>query len=254
MPLNFRQTEILDILRSENRVTVEDLAARFDVTLQTIRRDLGDLADARQVQRVHGGAVLPSSVRNIGYQDRRELNAKAKAAIAALCADQIPDNASLFLNIGTTTEAVARALLDHRDIMVVTNNMNVANILVENPHCEVIVAGGILRRTDGGLVGDLAAQTIEQFKVDFAVIGASALDADGDLTDFDVQEVRVAKAIIHQARSVILVADHTKFQRSAPVRIGSLEEIDMVITDHPFRDALARKCKDWETRVLAVST
>jgi DeoR family glycerol-3-phosphate regulon repressor len=250
MALSFRQTEILDIARSEGRVVVESLAERFGVTLQTIRRDLTDLSDAGLLDRVYGGAVIRKGVANIGYEERRRLNDDVKAAIARTCALSIPDNSSLFLNIGTTTEAVARELLGHRNLTVVTNNMNVANILVANESCEIMVAGGVLRRSDGGLVGDLTAQFIEQFKVDFAIIGASALDADGDLLDFDLQEVRVSKTLIRRARRTFLVADSSKFERSAPVRIASLRELDSIFTDHPLSPNLATLCAEWETAVV----
>ena len=98
-------------------------------------------------------------------------------------------------------------------------------------------------------MGDLTAQFIEQFKVDFAIIGASALDADGDLLDFDLQEVRVSKALIRRARRTFLVADASKFQRSAPVRIASLREIDAFFTDQPLSPPLADQCREWETEV-----
>jgi len=250
MALSFRQSEILDIARAEARVSVEDLAARFGVTQQTIRRDLGDLAEAGKLARVHGGAVLRAGVANIGYGERRRMNADAKAAIARACAALIPANSSLFLNIGTTTEAVAHALLGHANLMVVTNNLNVANILAESDSCDVIVAGGVLRRSDGGLVGDLTTQAIAAFKVDIAVIGTSALDAEGDLLDFDPQEVRVSRAIIAQARRVFLVADAAKFGRAAPVRIASLGDLDAIITDRPLAPLLAARCRAWKTRVV----
>ena len=118
MPITPRQSEILDRARTEGRVMVENLADAFGVTVQTIRRDLSDLCDARLLDRIHGGAVLPSGVTNIGYEDRRRLNAEAKDAIARACAAEIPNGASLFLNIGTTTEAVARALQGHSGLMV----------------------------------------------------------------------------------------------------------------------------------------
>jgi DeoR family glycerol-3-phosphate regulon repressor len=247
--LSFRQSEILEIARSKGRVVVEQLAEHFGVTLQTIRRDLSELADAGQLDRVHGGAVLRSGVANIGYEDRRSMHAEAKAAIARRCAAEIPDNASLFLNIGTTTEAVAHELLHHSNITVVTNNMNVANILAANESCDVIVAGGVLRRADGGLVGDLTTHAIEGFKVDIAIIGASALDGEGDLLDFDLQEVRVSRAIIRQARRVFLVTDVSKLQRTAPVRIASLSEIDAVFTDRALPPDLSKKCREWKTAV-----
>ena len=177
------------------------------------------------------------------------LNEDAKGAIGRACAAQIPDNSSVILNIGTTTEAVAQALLHHSNIMVVTNNMNVANILLANPGCEIMVAGGALRRSDGGLTGELTTQFFEQFKVDFAVIGSSALDADGDLLDFDLAEVRVSRAILRQARRSFLVTDHSKIGRPAPARIASLSEMDSLFTDLPLPSDLARRCAEWNTRV-----
>lgn len=247
--LNVRQAEIVEIARSEGRVAVEDLARRFDVTLQTIRRDLAGLDAAGKLERVHGGAVLPSGVANIEYEARRRLAAEAKDRIGRACAARIPNDSSLFLNIGTTTEAVARALLVHRNLMVVTNNINVANILIANPSCEIVVAGGTLRRSDGGLVGDATIDIVSQFKLDFAIVGASALDTDGDLLDFDVREVRVSQAILRQARKALLVADGTKFQRKAPVRIGSMAAVDCLITDSPPPQRVRTLCRGWNTEI-----
>jgi len=253
LPQSIRQSEILQIIRSEGQVTVDELVARFSVAAQTIRRDLTELDEAGKVRRVHGGAMLPSSIANIGYKERRSLHSLEKQAIAALCARDIPEGSSVFLNIGTSTEAVAHELLHHRDLMVVTNNLNVANILAANPDCAVIVAGGQLRRSDGGLVGTLTRRAISQFKVDLAVIGCSALDADGDLLDFDIQEVSVSQTIIHQSRKVFLVADQSKFARTAPARIASLAEIDTLYTDHAVEETLARRCAEWGVRIEVAS-
>ncbi|MBP6677967.1 MAG: DeoR/GlpR transcriptional regulator [Paracoccus sp.] len=249
MALSIRQNEILDLARAEGRVLVDDLAQRFDVTLQTIRRDLGEMAEAGLLDRVHGGAVPRAGTVNLGYEARRRMNAEAKAAIGAACAAAIPDNCSLILNLGTTTEAVAQALIHHSNITVVTNNINVANIMLANPGCEIMVAGGALRRSDGGLVGELTTQFFEQFKVDYAVIGTSALDHDGDLLDFDLAEVRVSRAILRQSRHAFLVTDHSKLDRPAPARIASLSEIDTVFTDQPLPEELARRCAEWGTNV-----
>jgi DeoR family transcriptional regulator, glycerol-3-phosphate regulon repressor len=249
MPMTPRQSDILDRARPHGRVMVEDLARLFGVTVPTIRRDLTEMCEGRPLERIHGGAVLPSGITNIGYEDRRRLNADAKEAIAWTCAAEIPRGASLFLNIGTTTEAVARALQGHSGLMVVTNNMNAAQILAANPSCDIVLTGGALRRSDGGLVGDLAVQTIHQFKVDFAVIGASALDAEGDLLDFDIQEVRVAHAILQQARQSILVADQGKLTRAALVRIASLGALGMWVTDAAPAAGLAALCADASTTI-----
>lgn len=250
MVQSLRQPEILEIARSEGRVTVENLAARLGVTVQTIRKDLSDLAEAGKLERVHGGAVLPSGTMNIAYEQRRNLHGATKAAIGRACAAAIPDNASIFLNIGTTTEAVAHELRHHRNLLVVTNNMNVANILLANPEIEIVLAGGKVRRSDGALVGNLTAEFMEQFKVDYAIIGCSAMDADGDLLDFDIQEVGVSKAILRNARASYLVCDQSKFLRSAPFRITNLEEIDTFFTDATLPEALAQRSNEWGTKVV----
>lgn len=236
--------------RTEGRVAVEPLAEAFGVTVQTIRRDLSALADAGLLARVHGGAVLPSGTRNIGYEDRRVLNPEAKEAIGRAAAARIPNGASVFLDIGTTVEAVARALRAHAGLLVVTNNINAANILVANPDAEIILAGGLLRRADGGLVGEVTADFVRQFKVDIAVIGASALDAGGDALDYDFREVRVAQAVMGHARRSMLVADLSKLGRSAPVRLGPLSQFDLWVTDAAPPSALAEACERWRTELV----
>ncbi len=226
-----RQHAILDLAKQVGRVTVEDLAGRFEVTPQTIRKDLNELCDQRLLTRVHGGAILASSVENVGYDARRQIAAREKMAIGKAAAELIPNDASLFINIGTTTEAVAQALLQHSGLMVITNNINVAHVMRAYPQVEVVIAGGVVRRSDGGIVGEAAVDFIRQFKVDFAVVGVSAIDEDGSLLDYDYREVKVAQAIMANARRVILVADSTKFDRTAPVRIGTIDQVDVFVTD-----------------------
>ena len=194
--------------------------------------------------------MLAPGVSNLGYEARRLLHQDAKERIGRACAAMIPDNSSLTLNIGTTTEAVARALLSHRNLTVVTNNMNVANILIHNDSCEVIVAGGAVRRSDGGLIGDLTSELLSNFKVDTAVVGCSAMDEDGDVLDYDLAEVRVSRTILKQARTRILVTDVSKLERTAPVRVGSLADLDVVVTDAPLPLPLRENCAAWQTNCV----
>ncbi|WP_333839701.1 DeoR/GlpR family DNA-binding transcription regulator [Novosphingobium sp.] len=226
-----RHINLIEYLKGVRFAGVEELASVLGVTQQTIRKDLDLLAGQRQLTRVRGGAMLESRLDNIGHAARRAMAAAAKDAIGRRAAALVPDNASLFLNIGTTTEAVARALLDHDHLLVVTNNLNVADILGAKSGIEVIVAGGRLRSADRAVVGALTVDFIRGFKVDYAVIGTSALDDEGDLLDFDINEVKVSQTIIAQARRVMLVADATKFERQAPARIGSLSDVDIFVTD-----------------------
>lgn len=247
--MSLRHPEILAIARRDGRVTVEGLVAALRVTPQTVRRDLTDLAAAGALTRVHGGAVLPSSAVNLAWQDRRALAASSKAAIARAVAERIEAGASLFLNIGTTTEAVAEALAGHEGLTVVTNNLNVARGLGDSS-AEVIVTGGQLRAADAGLVGEMAAQSVRLFRPDWAVIGCSALSGDGALLDYDLAEVSVARAMLAQARKRVLVADASKLSREAPMQIATLAELDLWITDAPPPAELAAFCAKAGTEVL----
>ena len=220
------------MVRTQGSASVEQLAETLDVTLQTVRRDVQRLAEAGLLTRFHGGVRVPSStVENIAHQQRESLNAEGKARIARAVARCVPNDCSLILNIGTTTEAVARALLHHKGLRVITNNLNVAAILCGNPDCEVIVAGGVVRPRDRGIVGEAAVDFIRQFRVDTAIIGISGIEPDGSLRDFDYREVKVAKAMIAHARQVWLAADYSKFNRPAMVELARLEQIDRLFTD-----------------------
>ncbi|MDP6885158.1 MAG: DeoR family transcriptional regulator, partial [Rhodospirillales bacterium] len=243
MALNRRQQDIMELARRQGFVAIDDLAQGFQVTPQTVRRDINQLCELSLLRRYHGGAGLPSSVENVAYSTRQVLFREEKERIAALLARQIPDGASLFINLGTTTEAVARALLDHQGLRVITNNLNVAVILSANPDFHVVVAGGVVRARDQGVIGEATVDFIHQFKVDFGIIGISAIDGDGTLLDFDYREVKVAQAIIANSRRVYLGADHTKFSRSAMVRLGNLTQVNALFTDRPppesIRDLMA---------------
>lgn len=249
-----RQREIVALARAQGRVNVEELAARYEVSAQTIRKDLNQLCDQRIMSRVHGGAVVASGVENLAYEARRFIARDEKAAIGRAAAALIPNDASLFINIGTTTEEVARALSDHHGLLVITNNLHVATLLYPHQNIEVIVAGGPVRRSDGGVIGAAAVDLIRQFKVDYAVIGTSAIDEDGALLDFDYREVRVSQAIIENARQCLLVADSTKFERSAPVRIGHLRDVDVFVTDRLDPPPLRELCRSEAIKLVETET
>lgn len=227
-----RHERIIKTVTDQGFVAIESLAKQFSVTPQTIRRDIKKLSDMGYLQKFHGGAGASSSVQNISYSTRKSLYSEEKIRIAEKISSYIPNRASIFLNIGTSTEEVARSLKRHRQgLRVITNNLNVASILGAKEDFEVIVAGGLVRSRDMGITGEATIDFIRQFKVDFGIIGVSGIDADGSLLDFDYNEVRVAREIITNSRKVFLVADNSKFGRNAMVRLGELSEIDMVFTD-----------------------
>lgn len=225
-----RKDEILAALSRQGQIDVDSLAAQFGVAPQTVRRDLSILVDSGLVARTHGGARLVTSGA-ASYEARRLQNLAAKAAIAEAAAAIVPNGASVALNIGTTTEQVARALSKHQDLTVISNNLNIIQLLRTTPLRALIAIGGEVRPEDGALVGGDAVAALANYKVDYAIIGASALDPDGSVLDFDTREVAVARAILANARQSVLVSDTSKFDVQAPNRICDLALLDHVVLD-----------------------
>jgi DeoR family transcriptional regulator, glycerol-3-phosphate regulon repressor len=226
-----RRGAIVAAVRQRGFVTIEALAGQFGVTVQTIRRDLNELSAEGRLERYRGGGGLPSSVENIDYADRRTTLSAEKTRIGRLAASHIPSHCSVFINIGTTTEAVARELMGHDDLSIITNNLNVALSLAQGTEFRIVVAGGSVRNRDGAVLGQLTCDTLSQFRVDVAVIGTSGIDADGTLLDFDYEEVRATQTILAHARRTFLVADHSKFSRRPMVQVGNLSQVDTLFTD-----------------------
>lgn len=247
-----RQLKILDLVKEKGQITVEELVDICNVTPQTIRTDLKELSKANKLMRVHGGARYIDGRENVEYEARRQIAASEKKLIGLAAAKLIPDNASLFINIGTTTEAFSDALFEHSGLMVITNNINVASSLRHDQQNEVIITGGRVRASDGGIVGEATVDFINDFKVDYAIIGASAIDLDGSLLDYDFREVKVSQAIIENARHVVLVADSTKLERTAPVRIGHISQVDTFVTDKIPNKAFRDICSEADLHVIEV--
>jgi DeoR family glycerol-3-phosphate regulon repressor len=241
--ISTRQSLILEHIREHGSVQVDQLAAHFQVTPEAIRRDLNRLYDLEFVQRVRGGAVIRNTVENLGHGARKTLMAEEKTEIARITSGIISNNTSMYINLGTTTERVAEFLVDHDSILVITNNITVASTLWPLRNIEVMIAGGKIRSSDGGIVGPATEEFIDRFKPDYAIIGCSALDYSGEILDYDLREVRVTKAIIRQARTVILVTDSMKLERSAPVKVGTLNDIDILVTDTGIPDEFIELCR-----------
>jgi DeoR family glycerol-3-phosphate regulon repressor len=227
-----RHDLILEQIVKRGFVSIDELVAHFQVTPQTIRRDLNYLCKDKKIRRHHGGAGLECSTVNTAYTERKIMNIEAKEKIAAELVKHIPDGASLFINIGTTTEIIAKALINHSNLLVVTNSIHVATILSAKEDFTVIVAGGEVRSRDGGIIGEDTIDSIKQFNMDFCIIGISGIHEDGSLLDFDYREVKIAQSIIENSDKVLLAADHSKFGRKAVVRLGNISQADHFFTDH----------------------
>jgi DeoR family glycerol-3-phosphate regulon repressor len=234
-----RQQAILTIVREQGFSTLEALAARFDVSVQTVRREIIRLDSLGLLQRFHGGVGLRGSTVRLGYAQKRTVAADAKERIGQGAAALIKDGASVFLDVGTTAEAVARALRGRHSLRVFTCSLPAAMLLAGSPGIEVFVTGGLVRGADGSLVGDSVSAAIARFKVDYAVVGFSGVDEDdGALMDFDLQKVAVKQAILANARHTIAVGHGAKLQHPAVVRIAPPAAFGTLVTDEPPRDRL----------------
>jgi DeoR family glycerol-3-phosphate regulon repressor len=245
-----RRKAILRGLHQDGRALVDDLAERFETTPQTIRKDLNILAEAGRVMRFHGGASLLAGTDYIEFDARKQIAREQKRRIGQTTARQIPDNTAILLNAGTTTVEVALGLGNHLGLKIIVDNVSVANEIKAFTGAEVIVPGGLVRPSDGAVLGESAVEFIRQFRADVAVIGVAAIAPDGALLDYDLREAAVARAIVASARHVILAADSSKYERLAPVSFGHLGQVRTLVTDHGCSADLRRLCHETGTGLV----
>ncbi len=230
--------------------TVAELMRQLEVSNETIRRDLKAMADKGLVERVHGGVVLPNLLREADFQKRLNRNAKEKRAIARLAAAQIRDGDSVMMDTGSTTAYVAHELASRRDLLLVTNSTEIARSIAKGTRNRALLTGGELRSDDGALFGAQAIRYVEQFRVLFAILSIGAVHLDDGLMDFHLEEAEFSRAVIGRAKRTILVADHSKFGRQAPVKVCDLDAIDTLITDRPPPPDFAERLTDCDVEVL----
>ncbi len=228
-----RELAILAILNQAGSGRILDLSRRLNVTEETIRRNVRRLEDQGLVRKVHGGVYLEDWVAEPTFAQRFKEQPEAKLRIARHLAGQIPDGASLFLDIGSTTAYVAQALRQHQNLLVVTNSLTVAQTLSMLNGNRVFMAGGELRSHDGGAFGAEALAFVRRFRVNYAVLSAAAVDARAGFLLHDLGEAEFSRAIVECAETSIIAADATKFGRPAPIRIGEPDLIDTLVTDAP---------------------
>jgi len=231
MDLSERQAEIADLVRENGFMSVDALSERFDVTTQTIRRDLTTLCDFGVARRRHGGLESASPPGNLAYDSRQILARVAKQTIAREVASHIEDGAALAFSIGTTPELVAEALLRHNNLKIFTNNLNIAMLSCRNASFEVTIAGGRLRNGDRDILGDGLESFLSSLMVDIGVYGAAGVAEDGTLLDFYPEEVLARRLIRENSRKTFLVLDYTKFSRAAHVRGGNIGEATKVFCE-----------------------
>ncbi|WP_413530486.1 DeoR/GlpR family DNA-binding transcription regulator [Rahnella inusitata] len=251
---NPRHDQLLQLIAARGYMNIEELAELLEVSTQTVRRDIRKLSEQGLVTRHHGGAGRASSVVNTAFEQREISWTEEKKAIAEAIADYIPDGSTVFITIGTTVEQVAHALLNHSHLRIITNCLRVAHILYKNPRFEVMVPGGTLRPHNGGIIGASATAFIAGFRADYLVTSVGAIESDGALMEFDVNEASVVKMMMAHSRHILLAADHTKYHASAAVEIGNVSQTTALFTDELPGAALQKLLKAQQIEIIKVST
>lgn len=229
--LTERQTQIAEMIRQKDFISVDELATHFEVAAQTIRRDVNLICERGIARRLHGGIQRLKVTGNTAYSYRQILNSDAKQTIAREVALHVPNGSALAFSVGTTPEIVSRALLGHDHLRIFTNNLNIAMLGCHHNGFEVTIAGGRVRNGDRDVLGVGMETLFKAYKVDIGIYGVAGVDEDGTLLDFYEEEVRARRQILENSRRVFLVLDHTKFGRAAHVRGGRIDEATVVFCD-----------------------
>ncbi|KAB2870602.1 MAG: DeoR/GlpR transcriptional regulator [Bauldia sp.] len=226
-----RHGRILSLLAEKGTIGVNALAALLDVSVETVRRDVKALAGRGEIVRMHGSIGLPSVVSEAPFERRMRENREAKEAIAALAAASIRDGESVMLDTGTTTSFLARALLDHRRLTVVTNSSDIARTLATVNGNKVYMAGGELRSDSGAALGFSAIEFVSRFSVDHAIISAGAINVASGVMDYDLEEAQFGQTVLARGRRRVVVTDSSKFGQKGLVRVCALADFDELIAN-----------------------
>ncbi len=249
-----RHADIIRIVREEGTVSIADLAVRLGVSLESIRRDVQPLAVEGTVIKMHGAVTLPHRIGEAPFERRMRENAPAKRAIAETIAGLVADGDSVMLDTGTTTSYVARALLDKRDLTVVTNSSDIARTLSTVNGNTVFMAGGQLRGDNGAAFGWAAIEFLRRFRVRHSIVTAAAVGAATGLMDYDFHEAELAREVLLRGENRLIATDHSKFDRQALVSICGFEGFDTLVTDALPPPDIAAALGDHNVGVLLPAT
>ncbi|MFD2208091.1 DeoR/GlpR family DNA-binding transcription regulator [Kiloniella antarctica] len=238
--INNRQDQIISLVRERGFASIEMLAEKFGVSQQTVRRDIIYLSERNLLQRHFGGAGLPAGIDGLAYPNRKVRNAQEKAMIGKEIAKKIPNGSSLFIDIGTTMEAVAEALINHEGLRILTNHIGVVSILCEKTDFEIILPGGLVRNKDRAIAGETTTEFLKNFRVGYGIFGIGTITDDGQLLDYDYRDAQASRAALEISKHKFAAADHSKFNADAMMPFAHASEVDAIFTDQTPSEAIVK--------------
>ena len=247
-----RRTRILEIVNERGSVSVNDLHRRLKVSRETIRRDITRLSGEGRLRKTHGGA-LANDHSEPQFDERLSVNIDGKRAIGRVAAALVPDDSSVLIDSGTTTLCLAEALQARWRLTVYTNDVHVAQRLGGRNDNRVVLTGGEYLASEGAMLGRDATVMLANYIPDFAFVGATAVSAHPWLMDYSREAAELRAQMLSQARTKVVLADHTKFDRTAPVRVPGLDEADIIVTDIPLSERMHRGFARLSAEVIVAS-
>ena len=246
-----RRNAILEKLQAERRVVVSELSILFDVSEETIRRDLEKLENEGYAIKSYGGAVLNENANlDLPFNIRKNKNVIGKQKIADLLSDIIHDGDYLFLDASSTAVAIAKAIKHKKDITIITNSLEIAIELLDVPDCKVISTGGEIVSTAFGLVGHVTDKTIRSYYVDKAIVSSKGFELEKGFTDSDERHANNKRSMLESAKMKILAIDSSKFDRVAFAKIGDLRDITMIVTDEKPAEEWLKKMEEYQVECI----
>jgi DeoR family transcriptional regulator of aga operon len=256
-----RWNTLLEILAEDGRISVEDAAARLDVSQATVRRDFDQLAQQQMITRTRGGAVANTVSYDLPLRYKSARNISEKQRVGTAAAAMVTPGMVVGMNGGTTTTEVARALATRPDLInntdgsaltIVTNALNIANELIVRPHVKIVVTGGVVRPQSYELIGPLATGVLRELSLDIAFLGVDAVDVTLGAAAHHEGEASINGLMAARARRVVILADSSKLGRHAFARICPIERIETLITDTGATDEVVAPFSAASVKVLRV--
>jgi DeoR family transcriptional regulator, aga operon transcriptional repressor len=252
---NNRREQIIQLFQTQQEVSIREISERFNISIATARRDLDALVDHGKVERLHGGARLVGQAPpELPSLQRCSEQMEEKQAIAALAAQMIGDNETVFLGSGTTVLEVARRLPRRMNLTIVTNSMLVANALTERRDISLIVLGGLFRSSEGSFYGHLTEILLNEINASKVIFGIRAISLENGLTNDFIPEISTDRKILKIAKDIILLADHTKFERVATGLVCSVSDVSKIITDDKTPRVLIDEFRNEGTEMIVATT
>jgi len=243
--INKRRDDICELLKGKNILSISELSSILNISKITIRRDLDYLAKEKKIIKTHGGAIIQSSKDyEPPYMIRSLKMIEQKKAIGKLAASLIPENSLIFIDVGTTLLVLAENLPIDKNISVITNWLPIAEELGKKMFSNLFLLGGKVNCREMSIIGNYPLQFLDNFNVEICFIGLGGISIDHGLTDYTVEEIEIKKKMIQRAKRKIVLADHTKFDRLASVKICELSDIDTIITSEGLDTGIKKKYID----------